>query len=139
MTGPSRSEARERALLLAYEARQRNVDLHDVVAAGSVQVPDFTAALAGGALGEDYDDWISSHLRGWTLERLPVLDLLVLRMATFELVGGATPTAVVINEAVELAKRYSTEASPRFVNGVLAAIAHDLEGGGQARPGRSCS
>lgn len=69
------------------------------------------------------DETIRPLLEGWTLERLPTIDRLVLRMATFELQHcPAVPSPVVINEAVELAKRFSTEDSGRFVNGVLAAV-----------------
>ncbi|MDG6938571.1 MAG: transcription antitermination protein NusB, partial [Nitrososphaerota archaeon] len=61
---------------------------------------------------------------GWALERMPAVDRSLLRLATFELLGRPdTPTGVVISEAVELAKEYSTEESGRFVNGVLAALA----------------
>jgi N utilization substance protein B len=63
-------------------------------------------------------------LEGWTIERLPTIDRLLLQMATYELRHGTdTPPAVAINEAVELAKRFSTEDSGRFVNGVLNAVA----------------
>jgi N utilization substance protein B len=59
---------------------------------------------------------------GWTIERLPLLDRLVLRMSLYELqFHKETPSAVVINEAVELAKKFSTEDSGRYVNGVLAS------------------
>jgi N utilization substance protein B len=70
---------------------------------------------------EQSDALIAPLLQGWTLERLPTLDRLVLRMSVFELLHRKeTPPAVVINEAVELAKKFSTEDSGRFVNGVLA-------------------
>jgi N utilization substance protein B len=69
------------------------------------------------------DDRIAPLLEGWTLERLPTIDRLLLQMAAFELQHHPeTPRAVVINEAVELAKRFSTEDSGRFVNGVLSAV-----------------
>jgi N utilization substance protein B len=67
------------------------------------------------------DAAISPLLQGWTIERLPTVDRLVLRMALFELRRHPeTPKAVVINEAVELAKKFSTEESGSFVNGVLS-------------------
>lgn len=70
------------------------------------------------------DAAIAPLLQGWTIERLPLLDRLVLRMSVYELrAHPETPVAVVINEAVELAKKYSTEDSGRFVNGVLANAA----------------
>jgi N utilization substance protein B len=67
------------------------------------------------------DSFIAPLLEGWTLERLPTVDRLLLRMGIFELrYHPETPKAVVINEAVELAKKFSTEDSGRFVNGVLS-------------------
>jgi len=72
---------------------------------------------------EESDQAISPLLQGWTIERLPTIDRLLLRMGTFELRHRPqTPRPVIINEAVELAKRFSTEDSGRFVNGVLSAV-----------------
>ncbi len=69
---------------------------------------------------EESDAVIVPLLEGWTIERLPTLDRLLLRMGVYELRHcPQTPRAVVINEAVELAKKFSTEDSGRFVNGVL--------------------
>ncbi len=69
------------------------------------------------------DERIVPLLEGWTIERLPTIDRLLLRMAAFELQHRPeTPRPVIINEAVELAKRFSTEDSGRFVNGVLSAL-----------------
>jgi N utilization substance protein B len=73
---------------------------------------------------EEIDALLTDHARGWTLERMPVIDRTVLRIATYELIDRPdVPTAVVIDEAVELAKRFSTDDSGRFVNGMLSAIA----------------
>jgi N utilization substance protein B len=73
---------------------------------------------------DDSDAVIVPLLEGWTLERLPTIDRIVLRMAVFELQHRSdTPPPVVINEAVELAKKFSTEDSGRFVNGVLSKAA----------------
>ncbi len=67
------------------------------------------------------DAAIAPLLQGWTIDRLPTIDRLILRMGVFELQHRPeTPRAVIINEAVELAKRFSTEDSGRFVNGVLS-------------------
>ena len=73
------------------------------------------------------DALLAKHAIDWSLERMPVVDRAVLRMATFEL-GWCpdVPTSVVISEAVELAKEYSTDESAGFVNGLLATIAHEL-------------
>ncbi|HEY9180847.1 MAG TPA: transcription antitermination factor NusB [Candidatus Baltobacteraceae bacterium] len=76
------------------------------------------------------DEQITPLLEGWTIERLPTIDRLLLRMAAFELQHRPqTPRPVIINEAVELAKRFSTEDSGRFVNGVLSAL---VRGNGHA-------
>lgn len=72
------------------------------------------------------DVLLAPLLEGWTIERLPTIDRLLLEMGTFELRHRPqTPRAVVINEAVELAKKFSTEDSNRFVNGVLNAVAQE--------------
>ena len=69
------------------------------------------------------DGAIEHASRGWRVHRMPVVDRCVLRLALYELTFTDTPTAVVIDEAVELAKTYSTARSGRFVNGILGAIA----------------
>ena len=69
------------------------------------------------------DALIGPLLEGWTLDRLPTIDRIILRMSAFELNHRKeTDPAVVINEAVELAKKFSTEDSGRYVNGVLARV-----------------
>jgi N utilization substance protein B len=70
------------------------------------------------------DAEIVTHAKGWALDRMPALDRAILRLAIYELTSRLdVPIAVVIDEAVELAKRFSTDDSGRFVNGVLAAVA----------------
>ena len=70
------------------------------------------------------DEAIVAHSKGWAIDRMPALDRAILRLAIFELTSRLdVPIAVVIDEAVELAKRFSTDDSGRFVNGVLAAVA----------------
>jgi len=74
------------------------------------------------------DPLIAGTAERWRLERMPVLDRLILRMATCELMrDGDTPPAVVINEALELARRFSTEESVKFINGMLDAIRKKLD------------
>ncbi len=75
---------------------------------------------------EDVDEKIERLAEGWSLDRMPVTDRTVLRMAAAELIGMTeTPPSVVFNEAVELAKLYGTPASGKFVNGVLGALARE--------------
>ncbi len=75
---------------------------------------------------EEINGRIESLAEGWTVERMPVTDRNVLRVAAAELIGMSdTPPSVVLNEAVELAKIYGTPASGKFVNGVLGALARE--------------
>jgi transcription antitermination protein NusB len=122
----TRREARERALGLLYEAESKGVEPAAVL--GDLPVPPdpFVADLVGGVQKEQarIDDLIAAHAIDWTIDRMPVVDRALLRMATYELVARPdVPTGAVISEAVELATQYSTEDSGRFVNGVLATIA----------------
>jgi N utilization substance protein B len=84
------------------------------------------------------DDLISSHSFGWTTERMSSVDRNVLRVGVLELLEQDVPKAAAIDEAVEIAKRFSGEEAGRFVNGVLAAVMSTLyEGGGDASPNGS--
>lgn len=69
------------------------------------------------------DELIEATAKGWTLERMAAMDLLVMRLAIGEMLTTDVPTGVILAEAVDLASRYSTDESGRFVNGVLSAIA----------------
>jgi transcription antitermination protein NusB len=125
----ARSKARKRAVDVLYAAelrgRSRPDQLGDEVAAGNPPVPEHTVRLVEGVTehARRIDELIDTHARGWSLERLPDVDRAILRMAVFELLWvDDVPDAVVIDEAVELAKALSTDDSPSFVNGVLGAI-----------------
>lgn len=72
------------------------------------------------------DERIEEASEHWRLSRMPVVDATILRIATYELAYEDTPVGVVINEAVELAKAFSTEASGSFVNGLLAGVAREV-------------
>ena len=124
-----RSDARERALYLLYEAHSKGITPSDALALQVLEPDAMTSDLVTGvqAHQERLDAAIAARARGWTLERMPVIDLNVLRIAAYELSEKSdVPVAVVLDEAVELAKRFSTDDSPRFVNGVLSAVAEDL-------------
>ena len=89
-------------------------------------MPPFTRDLVAGVERNrsDLDRLLVRHVRGWTIERMAVVDRNVLRLAAFELLHRPdVPPAAAISEAVEAAKALSTEKSGRFVNGILGAIA----------------
>ena len=75
---------------------------------------------------QEIDAEISACLRGWTLARLSRVDLAILRLSVYEMQYAGIPAAVSINEAVELTRKYSSEASCPFVNGVLGTISRKL-------------
>jgi len=126
---PSRRQARERALSLLYESDMKGVAPGDVLASLPVAPAPFASDVVAGVgqHADEVDGYIRRFARGWALERMPALDRALLRMAVYELVHRPdVPTGAVLSEAVELATRYSTEESGRFVNGVLAQIAKEV-------------
>jgi N utilization substance protein B len=133
-TGPGaaaapRHQQRERALSLLYEAELKGEDPVAVADALAVPPDPYVSVLLAqaGATKEEAERRIAAASVGWPLERMAVIDRLVLRLAVAELLDPAgPPPAVVIDEAVELAKTYSTDESGRFVNGILSTLAPDL-------------
>ncbi|MFM7892246.1 MAG: transcription antitermination factor NusB [Actinomycetota bacterium] len=127
-----RSDARERALNVLFEADVRDDEPAVVVARIQVPLDDLTSMLINGVTEHraKIDSLITTHSHAWTLDRMATTDRNVLRIGTFELLGRSdVPTAVVLNEAVGLAKRYGTDDSGRFVNGVLSAISRAVRSG----------
>ena len=89
------------------------------------EVRDFTELLAKGTASniKKIDDIISQSAKNWAIDRMPSIDRNILRMGAFELMHMKdTPVSVVINEAIEIAKHYSSPASGKFVNGILDKI-----------------
>jgi N utilization substance protein B len=126
----ARTKARKRAVDVLYAAdlrgRSRLDQLAEEVSSGQPPVNDYTVHLVEGVEehAAEIDRLIDTHATGWSLERLPDVDRAILRMAVFELLWeDDVPDAVVMDEAVTLARTLSTEDSPGFVNGVLGAIA----------------
>ena len=125
----ARTKARKRALDVLFEADQRGADvlatLADRVAVGEPPVPDYAIALVEGVVAqrERIDELLTTYSQGWSLDRMPAVDRAVLRLGTFELIWrDDVPDAVVISEAVGLARQLSTDESPAFVNGLLARL-----------------
>ena len=127
---PARSKARKRALDILFEAEQRDSPvlglLAERITLGSPPVPGYAADLVRGVAthAARIDGLISRYAEGWTLDRMPAVDRNILRIGLYELLwADDVPDAVAINEAVLLAQDLSTDASPAFVNGLLARIA----------------
>ena len=131
-----RSRTRRLAVDILYQADITGVSPHEVAdawrAAGR-EVPDHTQHLVVGVEGaqERIDELLGEHSEGWVVSRMSVVDRAILRTAVFELLDGVL-AAIAINEAIEAAESLSTEASGRFVNGVLGAIARALTEGASA-------
>ncbi|UQS25585.1 transcription antitermination factor NusB [Amycolatopsis thermalba] len=127
---PGRRALRRRAVEILYEAAQRSLDPVTLLAdrVGSTDadpVGDYTISLVEGVTAhrERIDELLAEHAHGWSLERMPPVDLAVLRVGIYELLWAAdVPDPVAIDEAVGLARELSTDDSPRFVNGVLGRI-----------------
>lgn len=127
--GPGRHEARERAIELLYEAEARTAQPNEILEALPLDPDPYAEAAFTGVSGAQasIDALIEEFSTGWSVHRMPVLDRAILRLAVWELMARPdVPTAVVLDEAVELAKDYSTERSPAFINGVLDAIAANV-------------
>lgn len=125
----TRREARERALALLYEAEQKGLDpLAQVIDDLPVPLEEFAGSLVVGVSDHlaELDEVIGRFAVGWTVVRMPAIDRALLRLATFELAHTDVPVGACISEAVELAKRYSTDDSPGFVNGLLSRLATEL-------------
>jgi transcription antitermination factor NusB len=135
MTHPNR-EGRERAIELLYESEAKGLHPAEVIAGLPIPPLPYATALAEGVGDhlELLDHLIGNRAKGWTVERMASLDRALLRLGTYELAFEPDqPEGIVLSEAVALAKRYSTDESPKFVNGVLAAVNDDVRGGGPWR------
>ncbi|MEV0261372.1 transcription antitermination factor NusB [Streptomyces sp. NPDC050617] len=127
----ARNKARKRAFQILFEADQRGTSVQNVLAdwirhsrSDDRQPPvtEYTMQLVEGyaEFAPRIDELIADYAVDWTLDRMPVVDRNILRLGTYELVWeDETPDAVVIDEAVQLAKEFSTDDSPAFVNGLL--------------------
>ena len=126
---PARSKARKRALDLLYEAELRGEPVLELLdqrtAEASPPVVPYAAQLVRGVQEhrERIDELLAAHAEDWTLDRMPAVDRNILRIGAYELLwADDVPDGVAISEAVQLARSLSTEASPAFVNGLLARL-----------------
>lgn len=133
----SRRISRENAMKILYQFQFRDDDV-----AGQIEVfineldevdrlqKDFFLDIVHGVVDnkKEIDELIEVHTKGWSIERMPKVDLAIMRLAIYELLHrDDIPSNVSINEAVELAKKYSTEQSGNFINGILGKILKCIE------------
>jgi N utilization substance protein B len=133
---PSRRKARQRALqiLFLWDARKQPVDeaIDDYYnSLFSEEQPDrdpFVADLVRGTVEHlaAVDEQITKHAEHWRMERMPAVDRNILRLAVYEMTRAGTPAPVTIDEALELARKFSNEESIQFVNGVLDAVRREI-------------
>ncbi len=134
-----RRRAREAALQMLYQWEVGRASAHEAIAtywpAHDAQPPltdplrDFANTLVHGTIDrvKDIDGLLSAHADNWRVERMAVIDRLVLRLAVYEfLADRETPSRVIINEALELARTYSGDDAVAFVNGVLDSVRKEL-------------
>jgi transcription antitermination protein NusB len=141
MTGPEaagRRAAREAALQMLYQCEIGRTGAFEAIATYwpsregdelAEPLREFANELVRGTLGRlaEIDALLTAHAQNWRVERMNVLDRLVLRLGVYEMVAAPdTPARVVINEALELARRYSGEDAVAFVNGVLDGVRKEL-------------
>jgi N utilization substance protein B len=130
----ARNKARKRAFQIIFEADQRDSTPTAVMQdwirhAGTDErqppVSEYTMQLIEGYAqnAERIDELISTYSVGWTLDRMPVADRCILRLAAYELIWSEeVPEAVVIDEALDIAREFSTDESPPFINGLLGRL-----------------
>lgn len=132
MAPSARTKARKRAVDVLFEAAQRGLEPTEVLAQRLVEpgtltaLPQYTVEIVEGVGSElaRIDEALVTYAQGWTLERMPAVDLAILRVGAWEILcNEEVDDPVAIDEAVELARSLSTDDSPSFVNGLLGRIA----------------
>jgi N utilization substance protein B len=130
----SRSKARKRAIDAIYAADLRKISPETLLAETQLQVSDrqnqdeifsYARDIVTGVIEHhsEIDDLLETYSEGWSIERMPNVDRAILRVGIWEILYSDTPNGVVVNEAVEVAKDYSTEESGGFINGLLSRVA----------------
>ncbi|MET1064005.1 MAG: transcription antitermination factor NusB [Arthrobacter sp.] len=125
----ARGKARNRALDVLFEAEQRSVSAFDVLKSRREQtdqiVNPYTLEIVEGVVSHQMaiDEFLETYSQGWTLDRMPSVDRIILRIGTWELLyNDDVPDGVAVSEAVALAKTLSTDESPSFINGLLGRL-----------------
>ncbi|MFJ3957840.1 transcription antitermination factor NusB [Arthrobacter sp. NPDC090010] len=125
----ARGKARSRALEILFEAEQRAVTPYSVIQERRLHteqtINPYTVEVVEGvtALQETIDEFLTTYAQGWTLDRMPNVDRVILRIGTWELLyNEEVPDSVAVSEAVSLARTLSTDDSPAFINGLLGRL-----------------
>jgi N utilization substance protein B len=125
----ARGKARSRALDILFEAEQRSASPFDVLRARREKtdqiVNPYTVDIVEGVVSRKaaIDEFLETYSQGWSLERMPSVDRIILRIGTWELLyNDDVPDGVAVSEAVALAKTLSTDESPQFINGLLGRL-----------------
>jgi N utilization substance protein B len=125
----ARGKARSRALDILFEAEQRSVAPSEVIQRRlentDQQINPYTEEIVSGVIAKQgqIDELLRTYAQGWTLERMPAVDRVILRIGTWELLfNDDVPDGVAVSEAVALARTMSTDDSPGFVNGLLGRL-----------------
>jgi transcription antitermination protein NusB len=132
---PSRKQARRDAVFLLYQTDVTDQTMAELVEGQRLREgygpDDFTVKAVAGVLGslEELDAILEAHSKGWKLDRVAPLERNILRLSLWEIQNDVTPPEVAIDEAVRLAKRYSTDEAGAFVNGVLGGVVRGAEEG----------
>ena len=139
---PSRHRSRQRALQVLFQSDMRDQPAQEAISTcygslwsedgePSLQPDPFMEHLVQAATVrlDEIDRRIAEHSEHWRLDRMPVVDRNILRLAVCEILETSTPPAVVIDEALELARRFSGDESVAFINGVLDAILRQVQPG----------
>lgn len=128
----NRRQSREQAFILIFESSFKLQSKEEIIKLSQSirgkEVNSFTKELFEGTLDkqDELDNYIETHIQGWGKDRLSKVVLAILRLATFEIFYQSnTPIEVAINEAVEIAKKYSTQEDASYINGVLGSISKD--------------
>ena len=122
----SRTEQREQAFCLVFQNLFNNEDTVSIYEENVAKVGKYAKALFEGVVSktDELDEIINTYSKGWKTNRLPKVNLAILRLAVYEIkYVEDVPQSVAINEAVELAKKYSGEDDYSFINGILGSVA----------------
>jgi len=139
-----RRETRENAMKLLYQIQIQKADIQEQIGMfieengiDNETDKEYLLDVVNGVLEKsaELDELIARHAKDWSVQRMPKVDLAIMRLSCYEMIyRDDIPVNVSINEAVELAKRYSGDQSKTFVNGVLGKIYTEIKGNSENEP-----